>query len=223
MSGREISRAKAKAQPASAADEDGARVTSVLPLTWGRHDGPITSNLEEELEKTARLVAATEPPMTTMAANATSKRPSQPGRRQKRPVSRYDPNHVGICCRSSRGVPARAVAPLNIPKRTSSIRGSVVSNEADVDDGEIADRDVLRGLHVAASAACDDEVDAFVRSRMGLRICRFLADLMALEAVGGPRPGEDSEQRARRRRAEMRKLKHQVSRSREIALTGGAI
>ncbi|KAJ6445663.1 DNA oxidative demethylase ALKBH2 [Purpureocillium lavendulum] len=79
----------------------------------------------------------------------------------------------------------------------------------DFDDGDIEDRDVLRGLHVAASAACDEEVDAFVRNRTGLRIRRFLADLMALEAFGDPRPGEDSRQRARRRRADMRKLKQQ--------------
>ena len=103
------------------------------------------------------------------------------------------------------------------------MRGSWSSLEQDFDDREIEDRDVLRGLHVAASAACDEEVDAFVRNRTGLRIRRFLVDLMALEAFGDPRPGEDSRQRARRRRAEMRKLKQQVRRSREVALTGGLI
>ncbi len=46
---------------------------------------------------------------------------------------------------------------------------------------------------------------------------------MALEAFGDPRPGEDSRQRATRPRAEMRKLKQQVRRSREVALTGGLI
>ncbi|PHH93144.1 hypothetical protein CDD83_25 [Cordyceps sp. RAO-2017] len=143
-------------------------------------------------------------------------RPAPPSRRQKRPVSRYDPNHIGICCRRSRGLPSRATAPPNIPKRTSSLRGSVSSDGAG-SDGDIPDRCVLRGLHVAASAACDEEVDAFVRKRTGLRIRRFLADLIALEAFGNRRADEDGEQRARRRRSEMRQLKQQVRRSRELA------
>ncbi|KAM4059462.1 hypothetical protein HRG_011521 [Hirsutella rhossiliensis] len=192
---------------------DDGRATSALPCTWGRQDGPIP-NLKEEWEKTARLVAETKHPPA-------SQEPAPSDRGKKQSVSRYDPNHIGICCRSSRGIPSRAVAPPNIPRRTSSIRGSVDSDEADSDDGGIADRDVLRGLHVAASAACDEEVDAFVRGRTGLRIRRFLADLMALEAFGGPRPGEDDEQRTKRRQSEMRKLKQQVRRSREMGLTGG--
>ena len=129
----------------------------------------------------------------------------------------HDRNHIGICCRSQRGLPSRANARPNIPRRTSSMSRLVSSASIDYDDQEITDRDVLRGLHIAASAACDEEVDAFVRSRTGLRIRRFLADLMALETLGEIRPGEDRERWARRRRAEMRKLKQQIRRSREIS------
>lgn len=213
--GQDTSQGMRKTQGATTLEADRGLVSSALPSTWGRQGGPL-SNLEEELEKTARLVAEIKPPTA-------SKRTTQSSRRHRRPVSRYDPNHVRICCRSSRGIPSRADAPPNIPKRTSSIRGGINPYEVDFDDREIADRDVLRGLHVAASAACDEEVDAFVRNKTGLRIRRFLADLMALEAFGDPRPGEGSEQRARRRRAEMRKLKQQMRRSREIAMTGGLI
>lgn len=158
------------------ADKDHA--TSALPCTWGRQDGPIP-NLEE-WEKTARLVGDAKP-------RAAAHGPAPRARRKKRPASRhFDPDHVGIYCRSSRGLPSGAAAYHNIPKRTSSMRGSVDS--ASDDGGDVADRDVLRGLHVAA-AACDEEVDAFMRGRTGLRIRRFLADLMALEALGagGPR------------------------------------
>lgn len=132
----------------------------------------------------------------------------------------HDRDHIGICCRSHRGVPSRANARPNIPRRTSSMSRLVSSARLDYDDQEITDRDVLRGLHIAASAACDEEVDAFVRNRTGLRIRRFLADLMALETLGEIRPGEDREQWARRRRAEMRKLKQQIRRSREISTAG---
>ncbi|KZZ89457.1 hypothetical protein AAL_07756 [Moelleriella libera RCEF 2490] len=137
------------------------------------------------------------------------------------PPPRLGPNHVGICCPQSRDVPAKLTARPNIPRRTSSMKGSISSIDLDYDDGEIQDRDVLRGLHMAASAACNEEVDAFVRNRTGLRIRRFLADLMALETLTAARPGEDDAQHARRRRAEMRKLKKQVRRSREVALSGG--
>ncbi|TWU78409.1 hypothetical protein ED733_008794 [Metarhizium rileyi] len=150
-------------------------------------------------------------------------RPPRPDRSKKQPISQYDPYHIGICCPKSRGVPAKLTARPNIPRRTSSIQGSTGSIEVDCDDQEISDRDVLRGLHVAASAACNEEIDAFVRNKTGLRIRRFLADLMALETLTASRPGEGNEQHARRRRAEMRKLKQQVRRSREIVMAGGLI
>ncbi|KAG6010150.1 hypothetical protein E4U54_008422 [Claviceps lovelessii] len=142
---------------------------------------------------------------------------------RRKSVFQYDPHHIGICCPKSRGVPAKLTARPNIPRRTSSIKDSRDSSDFDYDDREISDRDVLRGLHVAASAACNEEIDAFVRNRTGLRVRRFLADLMVLETLTAVRPGEDDEQHARRRRAEMRKLKQQVRRSREVAMTGGLI
>ncbi|KAG5932043.1 hypothetical protein E4U53_001513 [Claviceps sorghi] len=154
------------------------------------------------------------PPRPPRSLSASTKRKS---------VFQYDPYHVGICCPTSRGVPAKLTARPNIPRRTSSIKGSHDSTDFDFDDREISDRDVLRGLHVAASAACNEEIDAFVRNRTGLRVRRFLADLMVLETLTAVRPGEDDEQHARRRRAEMRKLKQQVRRSREVAMTGGLI
>lgn len=128
----------------------------------------------------------------------------------------FEPDHIGICCRSNRGIPSRANARPNIPRRTSSMSKLLATSSLDYDDAEITDRDVLRGLHIAASAACDEEVDAYVRNKTGLRIRRFLADLIALETLGEPQPGEDQEQWAKRRRAEMRKLKQQLRRSREI-------
>ncbi|OAR02420.1 hypothetical protein LLEC1_06180 [Akanthomyces lecanii] len=134
----------------------------------------------------------------------------------KVPDSRADNiDHIGICCRSNRGVPSRANARPNIPRRTSSMSQFMFSSRFDFDDREITDRDVLRGLHIAASAACDEEVDAFVRNQTGLRIRRFLADLMTLESLP-VNPPVDKKQWARQRRADMRKLKQQMRRSREI-------
>lgn len=140
----------------------------------------------------------------------------------KLPNSRGDTvDHIGICCRSNRGVPSRANARPNIPRRTSSMSQFMFSSRFDYDDREITDRDVLRGLHIAASAACDEEVDAFVRNQTGLRIRRFLADLMTLESLA-VNPPVDKKQWARQRRADMRKLKQQMRRSREINSVGQA-
>ncbi|EGX90515.1 hypothetical protein CCM_06935 [Cordyceps militaris CM01] len=130
-------------------------------------------------------------------------------------------DHIGICCRSNRGVPSRANARPNIPRRTSSMAQFMISSKLDYDDREITDRDVLRGLHIAASAACDEEVDAFVRNETGLRIRRFLADLMTLESLA-VNPPVDKKQWARQRRADMRKLKQQMRRSRELNSLGQA-
>ncbi|KAM3503880.1 hypothetical protein MY10362_003911 [Beauveria mimosiformis] len=140
----------------------------------------------------------------------------------KRPELRDDlADHISICCRSSRGVPSRANARPNIPRRTSSMSRFMFSREIDFDDREITDRDVLRGLHIAASAACDEEVDAFVRNQTGLRIRRFLADLMTLETLA-VNPPVDKKQWARQRRADMRRLKQQMRRSYEINRIGQA-
>lgn len=141
-------------------------------------------------------------------------------RREYRNSLAFDPDHVGICCRSNRSIPSRANARPNIPRRTSSMQRLMKSGRLDFDDREITDRDVLRGLHIAASAACDEEVDAYVHNKTGLRIRRFLADLMALETLGERLEEEDMDEWARRRRAEMRKLKQQLRRSREINAAG---
>ncbi|WYZ34984.1 hypothetical protein EsH8_I_001260 [Colletotrichum jinshuiense] len=81
------------------------------------------------------------------------------------------------------------------------------------DDRDIDDRDVLRGLHIAISAACDEEVDAWIRQKTGVRIRRFLADLRAFETLGEEEQPDPSKERARRRRAESRKLKAQIRQS----------
>jgi len=43
---------------------------------------------------------------------------------------------------------------------------------------------------MAISAACDEELDAWIRSKTGLRLRRFLADLKAFEDIGEERKTE---------------------------------
>ncbi|KAI1143330.1 hypothetical protein F5Y05DRAFT_149601 [Hypoxylon sp. FL0543] len=81
-----------------------------------------------------------------------------------------------------------------------------VLNELDVffdyDDAGINDRDVIKGLQVAIHAAADNVYDAVIRQRTGLRIRRFLADLMA---VGEVDLENSAEQRARERTQQAQK------------------
>ncbi|KAI1299147.1 hypothetical protein F5Y03DRAFT_408916 [Xylaria venustula] len=72
----------------------------------------------------------------------------------------------------------------------------------DYDDADIEDRDVIKGLQVAIHAAADDLYDGYIRHKTGLRIRRFLADLKSFEDVTELGP---SEQRAREKRAEIRR------------------
>ncbi|KAK1536144.1 hypothetical protein CPAR01_09686 [Colletotrichum paranaense] len=93
------------------------------------------------------------------------------------------------------------------------LRGSDNSDPKEQDDKEIDDRDVLRGLHIAISAACNEEVDAWIRQKTGVRIRRFLADLKAFETLGEEAQPDPAKERARNRRADSRKLKAQIRQS----------
>ncbi|KAI1408772.1 hypothetical protein F5Y13DRAFT_194024 [Hypoxylon sp. FL1857] len=74
----------------------------------------------------------------------------------------------------------------------------------DYDDADLNDRDVIKGLQVAIHAAADNVYDAFIRQRTGLRIRRFLADLMA---VGEAELEDSADQRAKERAQQAQKAR----------------
>lgn len=110
------------------------------------------------------------------------------------------------------------VADVGTVLLASSSFGKSINNSMPVDDEYrgVSDRDVLRGLHIIASAAYDEKVDAFITHKTGVCLRQFLSDLRAFEALGGvdkvAKQEEPKDQRLRRRRAELRKLKEQVRR-----------
>ncbi|RSL61807.1 hypothetical protein CEP53_004972 [Fusarium sp. AF-6] len=120
--------------------------------------------------------------------------------------------HVILC---SREFASQRVARPNVPQRTSSMRSLRMANRGH-DRSEIMDRDVLRGLHIAASAACNEQIDAFIREQTGLHIRRFLADLMPLENLGDEPLWEVKAKRTRRRQAELRLAKRRARISRQL-------
>ncbi|KAF4334638.1 hypothetical protein FBEOM_11526 [Fusarium beomiforme] len=138
-------------------------------------------------------------------------------RKTKYESTSISPNHVTFC---SRGFYGRKKGRPNVPKRTSSIR-SLRAAKQDYDQDEILDRDVLRGLHIAASAACNEQIDAFIHEKTGLHIRQFLADLIPLESLGNETVRESKEERARRRRADIREVKRRVRESRQMRESHG--
>ncbi|CVK83050.1 uncharacterized protein FMAN_00659 [Fusarium mangiferae] len=126
--------------------------------------------------------------------------------------SSISPNHITVC---SRGFSGRKIGRPNVPKRTSSIRSLRAANQ-DYDQDGVLDRDVLRGLHIASSAACNEQIDSFIHEKTGLHIRQFLADLMPLESLGNEPVRESKGKRSRRRRADIREVKRRVRKSRQM-------
>lgn len=54
-------------------------------------------------------------------------------------------------------------------------------------DSGINDRDILLGLKMAICAACDENLDAWICNKTGLRLRRFLADLKAFDSISQDR------------------------------------
>lgn len=66
-------------------------------------------------------------------------------------------------------------------------RSDPASDAIEYLDSDINDRDILVGLKMAICAACDEDLDAWIRNKTGLRLRRFLADLKAFESVSRDR------------------------------------
>lgn len=81
--------------------------------------------------------------------------------------------------------------PSSAPRpQTSTLlpeSGPSSNDTAGYSDHDINDKDVLLGLKMAICAACDEDLDAWIRIKTGLRLRRFLADLKAFESVSKDR------------------------------------
>lgn len=92
------------------------------------------------------------------------------------------------------------------------------SNDAvEQSDRNISDKDVLLGLKMAICAACDEDLDAWIRSKTGLRLRRFLADLKSFDSVSKDRrssPTQPLSRQIRRNVGEDRRLQAEKARKR---------
>jgi hypothetical protein len=67
--------------------------------------------------------------------------------------------------------------------------------ESSAESEAIADRDVLKGLAIAVTAVCDEEVDALIREAGGPGVRKYLAGLTKIEGLGGSSVGDAKEGR----------------------------
>lgn len=81
-------------------------------------------------------------------------------------------------CASASESPASETSLETIPSPEAAIEYS---------DTGINDRDILLGLKMAICAACDENLDAWICNKTGLRLRRFLADLKAFESISQDR------------------------------------
>lgn len=79
--------------------------------------------------------------------------------------------------------PPPKAQPSGEPSPLKSKPASEASDSIDYFDNDINDRDILLGLKMAICAACDQDLDAWIREKTGLRLRRFLADLKSFDAV----------------------------------------
>lgn len=92
------------------------------------------------------------------------------------------------------------------------------SNDAtEHSDRNISDKDILLGLKMAICAACDEDLDAWIRIKTGLRLRRFLADLKAFDSVSNERRAPATQplsRQIRRNAGEERRLQAEKVRKR---------
>ncbi|CAH0019455.1 unnamed protein product [Clonostachys rhizophaga] len=140
-----------------------------------------------------------------------------------RELSRQDPGRYPVQLPPHLRTTFSSPKPPDIPCRVSSRRCQTTTSESSSGTAQVNDRVVLKGLHIAAAAACDESVHTTVHKNTGLNVRRFLSELMALSALGQDQPAEDKEKQVKRRRAKIRKLKQQVRASRKRMQEGSDV
>jgi hypothetical protein len=84
--------------------------------------------------------------------------------------------------------------------------------------GDITDKQVFRGLHVATAAACDEDVDKWIEELTGTGIRRFLADLSAFDGLSVNTLANVAKRAAKQRRDQVRAW--EIAREMRLARAG---
>lgn len=73
--------------------------------------------------------------------------------------------------------------PIQLPDMASNSSLSTF-NTFSPNPGQITDRHVFKGLHVATAAACDEDLDKWIEEITGCGVRKFLADLSRFDGLG---------------------------------------
>ena len=196
-----------------------------LTGTWKHAVGtPFEKALDDivrKLEDMEDKKPAVEPDKFRPQSKRTSPKPASPSQRLQRAAAMRRQRLAGAMLQQAELVDNRGLPTAsNISPRSSSrpasrnpvLNGptqakvlSIRENVSTHDDNNISDKDVLKGLKIMCAASADQELDAWIRSKTGLRLRRFLADLRAFEELSENGMAAMDGQRARRRRAERRR------------------
>jgi hypothetical protein len=82
----------------------------------------------------------------------------------------------------SRALVERHTAPVAVSSTDVASKSSLDS--LGLQPGQITDKQVFKGLHVATAAACDEDVDKWIEEITGCGVRKFLADLSRFEGLG---------------------------------------
>ncbi|KAK0100295.1 hypothetical protein ONS96_007576 [Cadophora gregata f. sp. sojae] len=113
------------------------------------------------------------------------KRPSLP-RLKLRPVASEPTKHVHCYSTISRPktVPQMPKIPQVDPPACLAFASTTSTDSCSVKTGEINEKQVFKGLHVATAAACDEDVDKWIEEITGSSARRFLSALSAFDGLG---------------------------------------
>ncbi|KAK3329742.1 hypothetical protein B0H66DRAFT_541949 [Apodospora peruviana] len=210
----------------------------LLPETW-KHAIGTPSSFEKALDSVVRKLDDMEEKAPVVAEKpipqghrGTSSRAHSPSQRLQRAASLRRHRMVGVPARSpdpverSTSPTTASESPLkqregSTPSTHNTVKaargdGNSESAEEAQDDKDISDGDVLKGLKIICAASADQDLDAWIRSKTGLRLRRFLADLKTFEHLSEDGILAVNDQRARRRLSQRRKLHEEARRSRSM-------
>jgi hypothetical protein len=201
-----------------------------LPFTW-KYAVSTPSSLEKALDEVVGKLAEMgneEPERSEQTVK--EKKQARTGRstRATRMPTAREKLRLAVKMRQRRlaGESSSMSAPSLEKAKSLSAQDETVDHE----DRDISDQDVLKGLRMAISAACDQDLDVWLRGKTGLRLRRFLADLKTFKNLGeedwlpeegaGAHPSDaqqmrNDSQRYRRLREENRKLEANIEAARK--------
>ncbi|KAK3693566.1 hypothetical protein B0T22DRAFT_487242 [Podospora appendiculata] len=194
-----------------------------LPETW-KNAVSTPSSFEKALDDVVRKLEDMEEKRTVTGSvklrprskGISSKAPS-PSRRLQRAaamrcqrMAEHTVQDLEPVKRSAPPAPSRSASRLATRSSSNSRKASKPAKERGVvpshDDKDISDKDVLKGLKIVCAASADEDLDAWIRSKTGLRLRRFLADLKTFENLSEDGILAMDGQRAKERKSEKRRL-----------------